>query len=348
MKQMQMLQLRPAKKGAPTNLFISGFWKSIVRPVLGACLLTACLLHAAQAQSAAWPAKTIKIIVPYPAGSSPDLMGRMLAQSFQATFRQTVVVENKAGAFATIGTQEVARSAPDGYTLLLTTNTPQAANVALVKDLQYDPIKDFSAVSLLATAPMMLLVSADSPIRNVDELVRQGRAAGKGLSAGFGSAASQVSTAKLRSAGKLNIVDVPYKGIPLAVNDMLGGQLAFTFADLPLALPLLRSGRARGLGVTSLQRVAADPQIPALAETFPGFEVTGWQGLVAPAGTPDAVIDKLHDAVKKALAEPQNVERMKSLSFTPSSFTPKQFSGFIVQEVAKWKEDAKQAGMTPQ
>ncbi len=303
MKQMQMLQLRPAKKGAPTNLFISGFWKSIVRPVLGACLLTACLLHAAQAQSAAWPAKTIKIIVPYPAGSSPDLMGRMLAQSFQATFRQTVVVENKAGAFATIGTQEVARSAPDGYTLLLTTNTPQAANVALVKDLPYDPIKDFSAIS---------------------------------------------STAKLRSAGKLNIVDVPYKGIPLAVNDMLGGQLAFTFADLPLALPLLRSGRARGLGVTSLQRVAADPQIPALAETFPGFEVTGWQGLVAPAGTPDAVIDKLHDAVKKALAEPQNVERMKSLSFTPSSFTPKQFSGFIVQEVAKWKEDAKQAGMTPQ
>ncbi len=345
---MNAIPMRLPGEGASTGLISPGLWTSIMRPLLGVSLLAACLAPAAFAQTAAWPSKTIKIIVPYPPGSSPDLMGRLLAQSFQTTLKQTVVVENKAGAFATIGTQEVARSAPDGYTLLLTTNTPQAANVALVKDLQYDPIKDFSAVSLLATAPMMLLVSADSPVKNVDDLVRQGRAAGKGLSAGFGSAASQVSTAKLRFAGKLNIVDVPYKGIPLAVNDMLGGQLAFTFADLPLALPLLRSGRARGLGVTSLQRVSADPQIPALAETFPGFEVTGWQGLVAPAGTPDAVIEKLHEAVKKALAEPQNVERMKSLSFTPSSFTPKQFSGFIVQEVAKWKEDAKQAGMTPQ
>lgn len=345
---MMQLQWRLPKKGAATELPLSGFLKSIGRPLLGMSVLAACLLPAAQAQTAAWPSKPIKIIVPYPPGSSPDLMGRLLAQSFQTTFKQTVVVDNKAGAQAVIGTHEVARSAPDGYTLLLTTNTPQAANVALVKDLPYDPIKDFTAISLLATAPMMLLVPADSPFKSVDDLVRQGRAAGKGLSAGYGSAASQVSTAKIRFAGKLNIVDVPYKGIPLAVNDMLGGQLAFTFADLPLALPLLRSGRARGLGVTSLQRVSADPQIPALAETFPGFEVTGWQGLVAPAGTPDAVIEKLHDAVKKALAEPQNVERMKSLSFTPSSFTPKQFSGFIVQEVAKWKEDAKQAGMTPQ
>ncbi len=337
------------RKGAPADLLFSGVRTAVARRLLGASLLAACLTPAAQAQApAAWPAKPIKIVVPYPPGSSPDLMARLLAQSFQASLKQTVIVDNKAGALGVIGTSEVARSAPDGYTLLLTTNTTQAANVALVKDLQYDPIKDFSAVSLLATAPMMLLVPADSSIKNVDELVRQGRAAGKGLSAGYGSAASQVSTAKLRFAGKLNIVDVPYKGIPLAVNDMLGGQLAFTFADLPLALPLLRSGRAKGLGVTSLQRVAADPQIPALAESFPGFEVTGWQGLVAPAGTPEAVIEKLHDAVNKALAEPQNVERMKSLSFTPSSLTAKQFSGFIVQEVAKWKEDAKQAGMTPQ
>ncbi|MBI2727798.1 MAG: hypothetical protein HYX42_16270 [Polaromonas sp.] len=345
---MKPMQWRLRKKRVPADVLFPGFWTAAGRPLLAAALLAVCLAPAAQAQTATWPAKPIKIVVPYPPGSSPDLMGRLLAQSFQATLKQTVVVDNKAGALGIIGTQEVARSAPDGYTLLLTTNTTQAANVALVKDLQYDPIKDFAAISLLATAPMMLLVPADSPIRNVDELVRQGRAAGKGLSAGYGSAASQVSTAKLRFAGKLNIVDVPYKGIPLAVNDMLGGQLAFTFADLPLALPLLRSGRAKGLGVTSLQRVAADPQIPALAETFPGFEVTGWQGLVAPAGTPDAVIEKLHDAVKKALAEPQNVERMKSLSFTPSTFTAKQFSGFIVQEVAKWKEDAKQAGMTPQ
>ncbi len=345
---MKPTQWRLPKKRVPADLPCPDFWTMVGRPLLAASLLAACLVPAVQAQTAPWPSKPIKIVVPYPPGSSPDLMGRLLAQSFQATLKQTVVVDNKAGALGIIGTQEVARSAPDGYTLLLTTNTTQAANVALVKDLQYDPIKDFAAISLLATAPMMLLVPADSPIRNVDELVRQGRAAGKGLSAGYGSAASQVSTAKLRFAGKLNIVDVPYKGIPLAVNDMLGGQLAFTFADLPLALPLLRSGRAKGLGVTSLQRVAADPQIPALAETFPGFEVTGWQGLVAPAGTPDAVIEKLHDAVKKALAEPQNVERMKSLSFTPSTFTAKQFSGFIVQEVAKWKEDAKQAGMTPQ
>ncbi len=314
--------------------------------------LALCVLPAAQAQPAApnasYPSRPLRIVVPYPPGSSPDLMARLLAQSFQASLHQSVIVDNKAGALGVIGTAEVARSAPDGYTLLLTTNTTQAANVALVKDLQYDPVKDFAPVSLLATAPMMLLVPADSSITSIGELIRQGRTNPKGLSAGYGSAASQVSSAKVRFAGKLNIVDVPYKGIPLAVNDLLGGQLDFTFADLPVALPLIRSGRARGIGVTSTQRVAAEPQIPALAESFPGFEVIGWQGLVAPAGTPDAVIEKLYDAVAQALAEPKNVERLKTLSFTVNPLPPKQFAGFIVREVAKWKEDAKQAGMAPQ
>ena len=301
------------------------------------------------AQSAApYPNRTLRIVVPYPAGSAPDQAARALAQSFQGSLGQSVVVENKAGALGVIGTLDVARSPPDGYTLLMTTNTTQAANVALVKNLQYDPVKDFSPVGRVGIGPMVLLVRGDSPASSVAEMIRMAQTSGQPISVGYGSAASLVAAAKVSAASKLDVVNVPYKGIPAAVTDLLGGHVLFTFADLAVAMPMVRSGRAKALGVTSLARLGQEPQIPALAETFPGLEVIGWIGLVAPAGTPDAVIDRLNAALTRALNDPEVIERFKTFNLPLAHQNPKQFGDFIVKEIAKWKADAQQAGLKPE
>ncbi len=298
--------------------------------------------------SAPYPSRVIRLIVPYPAGSGPDMLGRVVAQQLQSALGQNVVVENRSGALGMVGTAEVARATGDGYTLLMATNTTQAANVALVRNLSYDPVKDFVPVTRITTGPMMLLVRADSPYTSVAELVRLGRS-DKALSVGYGSAASQVSAAKVSTAGKLNVVYVPYKGIPPAVNDMLGGHLAFTFADLPVAVPMVRSGRARGLGVTSTERIASEPQIPALAETFPGLEVIGWQGVVAPAGTPPQVVARLDEALRQGLRDkPEFADRLRGMHQTIAPLSQGQFGDFIQQEIARWKDNARQAGIEPE
>lgn len=312
---------------------------------LAAALAPGLHLHA---QTTPYPSRPVKIMVPYPAGSGPDSMARALAQQMQKLWGQSVVVDNRAGALGLIGTTEVARAAPDGYTLLLTTNTTQAANVALVRNLQYDPVKDFAPIARLAVGPMLLLVRADAPYATLADLVRAGQAPGPGLAVGYGSAASQVSAAKVAAAGKLNVVNVPYKGIPPAVTDLLGGQIAFTFADMAVALPLVRSGRARALGVTSIHRLPNEPQIPAIAETWPGFEIIGWIGLVAPAGTPQAALEKLDDVVQRALAQPEFVERLQSMHFLVAPQGPKPFADYIVTEIARWKQDAAAAGLQPE
>lgn len=317
------------------------------RTFLAGALAPAAGSTLAQADSG-YPARMIKLVVPYPPGSGPDMLGRLVAQQLQSALRQAVVVENRAGALGMVGTSEVARAAGDGYTLLLTTNTTQAANVALVRNLPYDPVKDFVPVTRIAAGPMMLLVREDSPYGNISELVRLGRGE-KPLPAGYGSTASQVAAAKLSNAGKLNVVNVPYKGIPPAVTDLLGGHLAFTFADLPVAIPLVQSGRVRGLGVTSVERLADHPAIPSLSEFFPGLEVIGWQGVVAPANTPAQVVARLDETLRQALREkPEFAQRLRDMHQTVAPLSTAKFGDFILQEIARWKEDAKQAGIQPE
>lgn len=312
--------------------------------------LTAVALALAGAPAVAqdYPNRPVKLVVPYPAGSGPDQLARVLAQVLQSSLGGSVVVDNKAGALGVIGTAEVARSKADGYTLLLTTNTTQAANVALVKNLAYDPVKDFAPVARVTVTPMVLLVNANLPARDLASFVALAKSKPDGFSGGYGSAASLVSMAKLKARGGFGVIDVPYKGIPLAVNDLLGGQIAFTFADLPVGMPQIQGGKLRGIAVTSQKRAANAPDLPAIAELYPGFEVIGWQGVVAPAGTPPEIVKKLADAIAAGVAKPEVHDKLVAMHHGVNVLGPEPFAAFIDSEIRKWTRDAKEAGLEAQ
>jgi tripartite-type tricarboxylate transporter receptor subunit TctC len=312
--------------------------------LLGALLLFIAGLACAQS----YPSKTVKLVVPYGPGSSPDSVGRIVAQQMQEALGQPVIVANVSGALANVGTAEVARAAPDGYTILLTTNTPHAANVALFKSLPFDPVKDFAPIVRLITTSMVLLVRSDFPASSLKEFIAYAKAKPGGLTAGYGSAATIVSIAKLRTAAGFKTLDVPYKGVPLAITDVLGGQVDFTLGDLAVSMPQIHGGKMKGLGVTSPQRSPLAPDLPAIAETFPGFETRIWYGLVAPAHTPKAVVAKLHGVVSASLARPEVKATLAGLGLEPAPMPPEEFAGFIKQEIAKWGREIREAGIQPE
>lgn len=305
-------------------------------------------LVAAHAHAQPYPNKPVKLIVPFPAGSGPDQVGRILARQFQEKFSQTFVVENRSGALGVAGATEVAHSRPDGYTLLMGTNSTQAANVSLFKALSYDPVKDFAPVALIAAAPMVMLVRPDFPAHDIKAFVKEAQQRKPSMSGGYGSAASQIAIAKLNGVGGTSI-SIPYRGTPPQLADLLAGQIDYTFADMPTAMPMIASGRLRTLGLTSLKRVAFAPDIPALAETYPGFEVSGWHALLAPAETPPAIVERLHQALVEILAMPAVQADFKSRSLDLSVFLgPAKFAEFNRGEIAKWRKDLKEAGIEPQ
>ncbi len=310
--------------------------------------LAATLPFPGHAQTQPYPSHVVRLVVPYGPGSSPDQVGRIIAQQMQESLGQPVIVDNRAGALANVGTAEVARATPDGYTILLTTNTPHAANVALFKKLPFDPVKDFAPIVRLITTSMVLLVRADFPANDLAQFIAQAKAKPQGLNAGYGSAATIVSIAKLRSAAGFKTLDVPYKGVPLAIADVLSGELAFTFGDFAVSMPQIRGGKMKGLGVTSPARTPLAPEIPAIAETFPGFETRIWYGLVAPAGTPAAAVTKLHDVVAASLAKPEVKARLGSLGLEAAPMTPEEFGEFIKREIAKWTREVREAGIQPE
>jgi tripartite-type tricarboxylate transporter receptor subunit TctC len=311
--------------------------------------LAACLAIAAgQACAQGYPNHPVRLVVPYGPGSSPDSVGRVVAQQMQEALGQPVIVANVAGALANVGTAEVARAAPDGYTILLTTNTPHAANVALFKSLPFDPVKDFAPIVRLITTSMVLLVRSDFPASTLKDFIAYARSKPGGLSAGYGSAATIVSIAKLRTAGGFKTLDVPYKGVPLAITDVLSGQVDFTLGDLAVSMPQIHGGKMKGLGVTSPQRSPLAPELPAIAEMFPGFETRIWYGLVAPANTPKAVVAKVHDVVSTSLARPEVKARLAGLGLEPAPMPPEEFAAFIRQEIAKWTKEIREAGIQPE
>jgi tripartite-type tricarboxylate transporter receptor subunit TctC len=305
-------------------------------------------LAAATAAGQAYPTRVVKLVVPYGPGSSPDQVGRIIAPQLQEALGQPVIVDNRAGALANVGTAEVARAAPDGYTILLTTNTPHAANVALFKNLPFDPVKDFAPIVRLITTSMVLLVRADFPANSLTEFIAYAKTKPQGLNAGYGSAATIVSIAKLRTAAGFKTLDVPYKGVPLAIADVLGGQLDFTFGDFAVSVPQIRGGKMKGLGVTSPVRTPLAPEIPAIAEMFQGFETRIWYGLVAPAGTPPAIVTRLHDVVAASLAKPDVKARLGGLGLEAAPMAPEEFADFIKREIAKWTGEVRAAGIQPE
>jgi tripartite-type tricarboxylate transporter receptor subunit TctC len=293
-----------------------------------------------------WPAHPVKLIVPFPAGSATDQVARLTGAELQAAFSQPFVVENKAGAQGSIAAAETAKAAPDGYTMMVTTNTPQAANVSLFKKLSYDPVRDFAPIARLATTSFMLMVRSDYPAKSLKEFLAVSRS--KSQSAGYGSSGSQVSVALLKSMGKLDVLEVPYKGIPQAITDTLGGTIAFTFVDLGNALAQAKGGKLRGLAVTSAKRTPLAPELPALAEELPGYELIAWFALVAPARTPPELVRKVHGAAAAALAKPAVKEKFAAIGTDVAPLDPAQLGRFIEAEIAHWARLVKLAGIQPE
>jgi tripartite-type tricarboxylate transporter receptor subunit TctC len=290
----------------------------------------------------------VKLVVPFPAGSATDLAARVVASALTTSLGQSFVVDNKPGAGGSIAAMEVVRAAPDGYTLLFSSNSAMASNVALLKNMPYDPRKDLAPVAGVGDNMLVLMVKSEHPAKNLKEFLDYARQRPGKVNAGYGSSSSQISIAVLNKLGKLETQPVPYKGIPLAVNDVLGGTVDFTFVDLGNAMAQAKGGKLRPLGVTAPKRSVLVADWPTLAESLPGFDITAWFAIAGPAALPKDVIDKLNTAVNQALKQPDVQEKLAGIGVQPMPMAPAELKTFVDKEVDKWVRLARDANIQPQ
>jgi tripartite-type tricarboxylate transporter receptor subunit TctC len=298
----------------------------------------AAFLFAAGVAAQAYPDRPIKLVVPYPPGGSTDPVARLLAADVATRLGQPVVVDNKPGAAGSIGTEFVARAAPDVYTALLHTSVI-ATDPTFKKTLPYDVRRDLAPVTLTVNGPYLLVVNPTLPVKNVAELIAYAKANPGKLnfgSAGQGSSGHLIGELFKMSAG-IDMVHVPYKGSGQAVIDLLGGQVQMMFSGMSSVMQHIKAGRLRPLAVTGAQRSPAVPDVPTIAESgFPGFQATAWYGVLATAGTPKPIVNRLHDEIVRALALPDVKERLNNVGFELVGGTPDEFAAFIKSEIAKW------------
>jgi len=271
-------------------------------------------------------------------------------QKLSEQLKQSVVLENRAGANGTIGANYVAHAKPDGYTLLFSHVGPITISPAITKELPYDPVKDLAPITQIVSAPIVLVVRPDLPIHNLAELIDYARAnPGKMTygSVGLGST-THLAGEILAGAADVKLLHVPYKGAAPVVTDLLGKRIDMTFLNIAAVLPLIESERVRGIGVSTLKRSTLLPDLPAIAETYPGFEVNSWYGLMAPAGTSKAIVDKLQSSVAAILEMPDIIELLESNGLAPEGTTPEQYAQQIDRDLARWKEVVDTAGLEPQ
>jgi len=308
-----------------------------------AALCTALPLAAA-AQD--FPSKPITFIVPFAAGSATDQLGRAIGQGVAEQTGQSVVIENKPGASAMIGAQAAARAAADGYTVLITTNTTQAANEHLYKTLPYDPVKDFAPLTLLGKGGQFMVVNPASPAKSVAEFLALAKKSPGKLSFGSGSSSSRIAGELLQQMTGVKLLHVPYKSNPLAITDLLGGQIDMMVTDSATGLPQVEAGKLRALGFTGSERSPLAPDLPTIAEAgVPGYEMGYWFGAYVPAGTPDAVVAKLNDLLIKATQGKAARHFYTSTGTTPATSTPKELAAFQRSESQKWGDIIKKAGI---
>ena len=298
------------------------------------------------ALSQAYPAKTVRVIVPLAAGGPTDVLARTISQNLTDTWGQAVVIDNRPGANTNIGTAAVATSPPDGYTLLLTVNN-LTINPSFYQNLPFDPFKDFSPVTLFATSPLILVVHPSVNAKSVKELIALARARPRDLllgSPGNGSP-PHLAGEMFNTLAGVKLTHVPYKGITQAVSDLMGGQLALMFPGSPIALPHAKSGKLRALATTGAKRTAAAPELPTIAEAaLPNYEVSLWYGLLAPANTPPAIVQRLHTEVTRIIALSAVKERWAALGAEAVNTTPEQFTAFLKTDIVKWQKVVRESG----
>ncbi len=293
-----------------------------------------------------YPNKPIRMVVPYSTGTTTDVLARLYSQKLGDALGQTIIIENRAGAGGNIAGEAVARAAPDGYTLTLSTSAVHATNPTLYGKLSFDTIKDFSHVTLLATAPNMLVVHPKIPARNMAELIAFARAnPGKltYISAGSGTS-PHMAGALLQSMAGIDIVHVPYKNISQGLADLFGGQVSMTFYHVPVIYPHVKDGKVRALGVATPTRSGIAPEVPPIAETVPGFDIRPWWGVSGPAGMPQEVVERIYGATLAILKDSDTRQRYTTLGLEISPMTVKEFNDFTLTELAKWSKIVRDSG----
>jgi tripartite-type tricarboxylate transporter receptor subunit TctC len=318
------------------------------RIVAAACgLLLTALALTASAQTA-YPNKPVRIVVPYPPGGPTDTAARVVFQQVAESTGQQFIIDNRPGAGGNIGAEIVARAAPDGYTLLVAT-TAHAINMSLFKNINYDVVKDFAPITLLTQGPLVLVATPSFPANNVRELIALAKAKPGTLnfaSSGNGQS-THLSGELFNTMAGIKLSHIPYKGSAPALTDVMGGQVPLMFDTMLSAMPFVKSGKLKALAVTSTDRSPAAPDLPTIAESgLPGYSVFAWNGLLAPAGTPKAVIAQLSEELKKAMALSQVKEKFSAQGFDASWDTPDQFGTFLKGEVDKWTRTVKASGAT--
>src|SRR3954462_12433423 len=309
-------------------------------PAVLVAVLAVVLLAGGDARAQGYPAKPIRLIVPYPAGGATDFFARLVFPKVGDALGQPVVVENRPGAGTAIGASEVARSAADGYTLLLGDAGTYAFNPTLYKKLSYDPAKDFAPVSL--TGRFALILALNTSVLNVsslDEFVQAAKRAPGKIDYGAPGPGSPIHLAMelFKQRAGIAMTPIPYKGGADALSDLIGGRIGALFPDIATGLPQIRAGKIKAVAVASEKRVAALPELPTVGESgYPGFEAWAWQGFVAPAGTPHDVVMKLNGAFAKVMSDAAIKQRLSESGFEPQTSTPEQFSAYMKSEIAKW------------
>jgi tripartite-type tricarboxylate transporter receptor subunit TctC len=324
------------------------FKRQAARLALAAATVSLLSGFSGQAMAQAYPSKPLKFVVPFSAGSATDAVGRIVAQAMGEALGQPTSVENKAGANGILGAEAVKGAPGDGYTFLVTTSTTQAANVSLYKKLSYDPVKDFTPIGKIGETGFILMVQADFPAKDMKEFIAYGKANPGKLAYGHGSSGSLVSAALLGQMAGLDFLSVPYKSIPPALTDLLGGNLQFAFADVGNAVSQMNGGRLKGLGVTTAKRAGKAPQVPPIGDTVKDYAMGAWFGLMAPAGLPADVKAKVGTAFAAVMAKPEVREKIQNAGIDVDYQDSAQLAKTIDSEIKKWSGWVKAANITPE
>jgi tripartite-type tricarboxylate transporter receptor subunit TctC len=318
----------------------------MIARVFYAAIAALALLQSAHGED--FPARPIKILVGAPAGGTTDTMARAIADPMAAALKQPVLVENRPGAGGNLAAAGVAKSSPDGYTLLVSFSS-HTINATLYPSLPYDPVADFTPITMIARVPSLLVGRANLPAKDPKELIALAKAQPHKLTIGIGGIGSSLHLAgeKFKLMTGVDLLNVPYKGTAPALTDLLGGQIDLMFISLVTGTEQVRAGKLRAYGVTSDKRQAAFPDLPAIGELVPGFESTAWFGVFAPAGLPDAITQKLHTTIVAALAERRLREQLQTEGATAVGNTPKEFTAFVREDIERWAPVVKASGAKP-
>ena len=308
--------------------------------------LCAILLAATIANAQQWPSKPVRFVVPFAPGGTTDILARLVGQHLGEGLGQPFIIENRAGAGGNIGAAEVARAAPDGYTILMGTPGTQAINQYIYTKMPYNTEKDFAPVSLVARVPNVLVMHPGVGVKSLPDLIQYARANPNNLNAASPGAGTtgHLSLELFKKLTGVQIQHVPYKGSGPALNDLIAGQVQMTIDNLPSAMPHIQAGKLVALGVTTEQKVAALPEVPTVASVVPGYEASSWFVVMAPAGTPDPIVRRLSGEIDRLLKKPMVLERMKTLGADPVGGTPEELTAHLAAEVKKWRDVARTSG----